>query len=94
MKEIIIFFVGYLVGAWACEANAQTYVVQDNLGNTQAYVQQNGQTVNVITPQGYALPPLTVQPTQLTTSYGSAIGLPSYTVPMTPPSPPAPRVLQ
>lgn len=80
--------------AYGVPAKAQTYVVQNSLGYTQAYVQQNGQTLTVSTPQGVALPPLTVQPTQITNSFGGAIGIPSYTVPMTPPSPPAPRVLQ
>lgn len=78
--------------AYGVPAKAQTYVVQDTLGYTQAYVQQNGQTLTVTTQQGNL--PLTVYPTQITNSYGGAIGTPSYTVPMTPPSPPAPRVLQ
>jgi hypothetical protein len=37
---------------------------------------------------------LTIYPNQAVTPQGYAIGTPSYTVPMNPPSPPSPRVLQ
>jgi len=81
--------------AYGVPAKAQTYAVQNAQGYVQGYIQQNGNTVNVITPNGYtAGPPLTVYPSQLTTPSGYAIGTPSYSVPPSPPSPPSPRVLQ
>jgi len=81
--------------AYGVPAKAQTYAVQNSQGYVQGYIQQNGNTVNVITPNGYtASPPLTVYPTQLTAPSGYAIGTPSYSVPPSPPSPPSPRVLQ
>ena len=94
MKEIIIFMCGYILGLAMQDAYAQTYVVTTPQG-TAGYIQQNGNTVNVLNANGNVIsPPLTVQPTQLTTPSGYAIGTPSYTIPMTPPSPPSPRVLQ
>ena len=93
MKELIIFFIGYMVGLSMAEA--QTYVITNPQGQVTGYVQQNGNTVNVLTPQGNAIgQPMTLQPNQLTTPAGAAIGIPAYTVPITPPSPPSPRVLQ
>lgn len=73
-------------------AKAQTYQVQNAQGT--GYIQQNGNTVNVLNTNGNPVsPPLTVYPTQIT-SPTMTIGTPSYTVPMTPPSPPSPRVMQ
>lgn len=81
--------------AYGVPANAQTYAVQNAQGYVQGYIQQNGNTVNVLTPNGNTVgQPLTVYPTQLTTPAGGAIGYPSYSVPPSPPSPPSPRVLQ
>ena len=81
--------------AYGVPAHAQTYAVQNAQGYVQGYIQQNGNTVNVISPNGYTVgAPLTVYPTQLTTPSGYAIGTPSYSVPPSPPSPPSPRVLQ
>ena len=81
--------------AYGVPAKAQTYSVQNAQGYVQGYIQQNGNTVNVLNANGNQIsPPLTVQPTQLTAPSGYAIGTPSYTVPMSPPSPPSPRVLQ
>ena len=92
MKELIIFALGFYVGNWA---QAQTYVIQNQQGQVTSYIQQNGNTVNVLTPQGNTVgPPLTVYPNQIVTPNGSAIGVPRYTVPMTPPSPPSVRVFQ
>ena len=76
-------------------AKAQTYAVQNQQGQVTAYIQQNGNTVNVLTPSVNSVSQqYTVYPNQIVTPYGSAIGIPSYTVPMTPPSPPSPRVMQ
>lgn len=95
MKELIIFLVGFTIGGWASQSEAQTYVIQNQQGQVTGYVQQNGNTVNVLTPQGNTVgQPYTVYPNQIVTPNGSAIGVPSYTVPMTPPSPPSVRVLQ
>jgi formylmethanofuran dehydrogenase subunit D len=95
MKELIIFLVGFTIGGWANQAEAQTYVITNQQGQVTGYVQQNGNTVNVLTPQGNTVDqPYTVYPNQIVTPNGSAIGVPRYTVPMTPPSPPSVRVLQ
>ena len=94
MKEAIIFLVGYIVGLNIQPAQAQTYVITTPHG-VAGYIQQNGNTVNVLTPQGNTVgQPLTVYPNQIVSPSGAAIGIPSYTVPMTPPSPPSIRVLQ
>jgi hypothetical protein len=81
--------------AYGIPAKAQTYVIQNPQGQVTGYIQQNGNTVNVLTPQGNTVgQPLTVYPNQIVTPSGAAIGVPMYTVPMTPPSPPSVRVLQ
>lgn len=81
--------------AYGVPAKAQTYVVTNLQGYLQGYIQQNGQTVNVLGPQGNPItPPLTVYPNQIVTPAGAAISVPTYTVPMTPPSPPSVRVFQ
>jgi hypothetical protein len=80
--------------AYGIPSYAQTYVVTNPQGVT-GYIQQNGNTVNLLTPQGNTVgQPMTLYPNQIVTQSGSAIGVPSYTVPMTPPSPPSVRVLQ
>jgi hypothetical protein len=85
---------GAMIG-YGVPAKAQTYAVQNTQGYVTGYIQQNGNTVNVLNPQGNPVgQPLTVYPTQIVTPNASAIGLPSYTVPMNPPSPPSPMVLQ
>jgi len=80
--------------AYGVPAKAQTYVVTTPQG-TAGYIQQNGNTVNVVNANGNTVtPPLTVYSNQITSPSGYAIGTPTYTVPMSPPSPPSPRVLQ
>jgi hypothetical protein len=51
MKETIIFFIGYILGLGMQDAAAQTYVIQNPQGQVTGYIQQNGNTVNVLTPQ-------------------------------------------
>jgi formylmethanofuran dehydrogenase subunit D len=81
--------------AYGVPSYAQTYVVTNPQGQVTGYIQQNGNTVNVLTPNGNTVgQPMTLYPNQIVTPSGSAIGVPSYTVPMTPPSPPSVRVLQ
>jgi hypothetical protein len=81
--------------AYSIPAQAQTYVVQNPQGQVQGYIQQNGNTINVLTPNGNTVgQPLTVYPNQIVNTVGGAIGTPSYTVPSTPQSPPSPRVMQ
>jgi formylmethanofuran dehydrogenase subunit D len=95
MKELIIFLVGFTIGGWSVQSEAQTYVIQNPQGQVTGYIQQNGNTVNVLTPQGNTVgQPLTVYSNQIVTPRGAAIGVPMYTVPMTPPSPPSVRVMQ
>ena len=94
MKEIIIFLGGIAVGLWVSNAQAQTYVITNPAGYSQGTVQVQGNQAQVVNNAGYVTQSLTVYPTQVTAPSGYAIGTPSYTVPMTPPSPPSPRVLQ
>ena len=99
MKDLLgACILGAIIGAmfaYGVTAHAQTYVIQNQQGQVTGYIQQNGYTVNVLTPQGNTVgQPLTVYHNQIVTPSGAAIGIPSYTLPMTPPSPPSVRVLQ
>jgi hypothetical protein len=99
MKDLLgACILGAILGAmmaYGIPAKAQTIAIQNQQGQVTGYIQQNGNTVNVLTPQGNTVgQPLTVYPTQIVTPNGAAIGVPSYTLPMTPPSPPQVRVFQ
>jgi hypothetical protein len=94
MKEIIVFLVGFMVGGWAQQAEAQTYVVTNPQGYVQQTIQVQGSQAQVVNNQGVVTQNLTIYPNQVTAPSGYAIGTPSYTVPSSPPSPPSPRVLQ
>jgi hypothetical protein len=99
MKDLLgACILGAIIGAmfaYGVPAHAQTYVIQNPQGQVTGYIQQNGNTVNMLNSQGSTVgQPLTVYPTQIVTPNTSAIGIPSYTVPMTPPSPPSVRVMQ
>jgi hypothetical protein len=72
---------------------AQTYVVTNPQGNVSYYVQKQSNQVQIVNNQG-VIQNATIYPNQVVTPQGYAIGTPSYTVPMSPPSPPSPRVLQ
>jgi hypothetical protein len=72
---------------------AQTYVVTDQQGNVSYYVQKQGNQVQIVNNLG-VVQNATIYPNQIVTPQGWAIGTPSYIVPMSPPSPPSPRVLQ
>lgn len=80
--------------AYGVPAKAQTYVITTPNGQTAGYIQQQGNQINVVTPQGQVSQPITVYPNQIVTPQGYAIGTPVYTVPMSPPSPPSVRVFQ
>lgn len=95
MKELAIFFFGYVIGLGMQDAKAQTYVITAPSGQVQGYIQQTGNTVNILTPNGNTVgQPLTVYPGQVTTPAGAAISVPTYSIPPIPPSPPSPRVVQ
>lgn len=95
MKELFIFLAGAAVGVYFSNAEAETYVVTTPQGNVAGYMQQSGQTINVLGPNGNPVsPPLTAYPNQIVAPSGMAVGTPAYTVPMQPPSPPQVRVLQ
>jgi hypothetical protein len=94
MKELIIFLVGFAIGGWAQVSEAQTYVITNPQGYNQGLVQVQNNQAQVVNNAGYITQTLTVYPNQIVTPYGAAIGTPSYTVPMTPPSPPSVRVMQ
>jgi hypothetical protein len=72
---------------------AQTYVITTPQGNVSYYVQKQGNQVQIVNNQG-VIQNATIYPNQVVTPQGYAIGTPSYTVPMNPPTPPSPRVLQ
>jgi hypothetical protein len=73
---------------------AQTYVITTPQGNVANYVQIQGNQAQVLNSQGNVVQNLTIYSNQVVSPQGYAIGTPSYTVPMSPPSPPSPRVLQ
>jgi hypothetical protein len=95
MKEIIIFAAGIAVGIWVSNAEAQTYVVSNPAGYSQGTIQVQGNQAQYVTPQGYITGTATIYPNQVVMPSGAAVGVSTgYTVPMSPPSPPSPRVLQ
>ena len=95
MKEVIVFFIGYIVGLGMNDAQAQTYVITNPQGYVQQTVQVQGNQVQLVTPQGYVAQTGTIYPNQVAMPSGAAIGTSTgYTVPSTPMSPPSPRVLQ
>ena len=99
MKDFLgACLLGVVLGAmlaYGIPSYAQTYVVTNPQGQVTGYIQQNGNTVNLLTPNGNTVgQPLTVYPKQIVTPAGSAIGVSSYTIPMTPSSPPSVRVMQ
>jgi hypothetical protein len=73
---------------------AQTYVITNPQGYTTGTVQVQGNQAQVVNNQGQVVQNLTIYPNQIVNTQNWAIGTPSYTVPMSPPSPPSPRVLQ
>lgn len=90
MKLII----SLIVVAFSQLTFAQTYVVTDPQGNVSYYVQKQGNQAQIVNNQGQVVQNATIYPNQVVTPQGWAIGTPSYIVPMSPPSPPSPRVLQ
>jgi hypothetical protein len=75
-------------------AFAQTYVITNPQGYVTGTVQVQGSQAQVMNNRGVVTQNITIYPNQAVTPQGWAIGTPSYTVPMSPPSPPSPRVLQ
>jgi hypothetical protein len=73
---------------------AQTYVITNPQGYVTGTVQIQGNQAQVMNNRGYVTQNITIYPNQAVTPQGWAVGTPSYTVPMSPPSPPSPRVLQ
>lgn len=94
MKELAIFFIGYIVGLGMNDAQAQTYVITNPQGIVQQTVQVQGNQAQFVNNQGVVTQSATIYPNQVVLPSGYAIGTPSYTVPMSPPSPPSPRVMQ
>lgn len=94
MKELIIFLVGFTIGGWATQSEAQTYVITNPQGFSQGTIQVQGNQAQVVNNAGYITQTLTIYPNQVVTPQGYAIGTPRYTVPSVPMSPPSPRVLQ
>ncbi len=90
MKLII----SLIVVAFSQLTFAQTYVVTDPQGNVSYYVQKQGNQAQIVNNKGQVVQNATIYPNQVVTPQGWAVGTPSYTVPMSPPSPPLPRVLQ
>jgi len=95
MKQVIIFLIGFAIGVWVMDAQAQTYVVTNPQGYQTGTVQVQGNQAQVVNNAGYVTQSLTIYPNQVVTPSGAALGSSTgYTVPMSPPSPPSPRVLQ
>ena len=94
VKELAIFFIGYIVGLGMNDAQAQTYVLTNPQGYVQSTIQVQGSQAQIVNNQGYVTQSVTVYPNQVVTPSGYAVGTPSYSVPPSPPSPPSPRVLQ
>jgi len=94
MKELIIFLIGFTIGGWASQSEAQTYIITNPQGYVQQTVQVQGNQAQVVNNAGYITQTLTIYPNQVVTPQGYAIGTPSYTVPSVPMSFQSPRVLQ
>ena len=94
MKELIIFLVGFTIGGWATQSEAQTYIITNPQGYVQQTIQVQGNQAQVVNNAGYITQTLTIYPNQVVTPQGYAIGTPRYTVPSVPMSPPSPRVMQ
>jgi len=90
MKLII----SLIVVAFSQITLAQTYSVTDPQGNVSYYVQKQGNSAQIVNNEGKVRQTITIYPNQIVTPQGYAVGTPSYTVPMSPPSPPSPRVMQ
>jgi hypothetical protein len=94
MKSLVIINV-----LFSCAVNAQTIQLTDNRGYSQGTVQINGNTAQFVNPMGYTTQTATIYPNQvvITTPNGytqSVVGNPGYTVPLSPPTPASPRVMQ
>ena len=103
MKDFIgSCLLGALLGgmfAYGVPAKAQTYPVTTPMGYNAGSVQINGNTAQFVNPAGVITQTATLYPNQIviTSPSGytqSVVGNTGYTVPMSPPSPPSPRVLQ
>lgn len=93
MKEVLIFVAGYLLGLGMAEA--QSYVISNPQGYSQETIQVQGRQVQVVNNAGHIVQSGTIYPNQIATPSGAAVGTSTgYTVPMTPSTPPSPRVLQ
>jgi len=80
-------------------AEAQTVQMTDSRGYSMGTVQINGNTAQFVNPQGYTTQTATIYPNQvvITTPNGvttSVVGNTGYTVPLSPPTPMSPRVMQ
>ena len=80
-------------------AKAQQVQITDSRGYNQGTVQINGNTAQFVNPMGYTTQTATIYPNQvvITTPNGytqSVVGNTGYTVPLSPPTPSSPRVLQ
>ena len=80
-------------------AKAQSYPMTDARGYNVGTVQIQGNTAQFVNPAGITTQTATLYPSQvvITSPSGytqSVVGNTGYTVPMSPPSPPSPRVLQ
>ena len=95
MKELIIFLAGFVVGGWAQDSMAQTYVITNPSGYSQGTVQVQGNQAQFVNNAGYVTQSATIYPNQVVMPSGAAIGTSTgYTVPSVPMSPSSPRVMQ
>ena len=101
MKDFLgACLLGALLGcmfAYGVPAKAQTIQLTDSRGYSQGTVQINGNTAQFVNPQGYITQTATLYPNQIViqNSNGTTVvGTPSYTVPLSPPTPMSPRIEQ
>lgn len=73
---------------------SQSYVVTNSKGEVIYSVTRQGNQAVVVDNRGYTAQNITIYPNQVVTPSGIAIGTPTYNIPLSPQSPPSPRVLQ
>jgi hypothetical protein len=103
MRDLIgACLLGLVLGcmfAYGIPTKAQTIQMTDARGYNVGTVQIQGNTAQFVNPMGVTTQTATLYPNQvvITNPNGvttNVIGVPSYTVPPSPPSPTSPRVLQ
>ena len=96
----LLGFVLACIFVYGIPAKAQTVQLTDSRGYSMGTVQITGNTAQFVNPQGYITQTATLYPNQVVIQNPSlsnnpiVIGQPSYFVPLSPSTPPSPRVMQ